>query len=495
MLKITANDIKKRGGLLGAISYASTSAVRELLGNCTPTIPKNLKYVQQILTHKNPHLDEYMAMLLFKAALPESYWMMPLDEVVLQSASHDQKAMNEWPQSAVFGMGAVHSGGARAALYYDEHPKPGQKKKENSATNLTWWLLFGRQQKPIEFVKVLGEVDHIDCNANAHSKHLANYIKQMHDNSFALGRHEYHIIADMLTPRWKQTVIEACLAALLVALKENRGFTSFDYWGKPAEDSLEHYRRHTLLKDNPDFLACWEQLKKHVLGYKMHFLEITKEDGTKEKKVNKNNKPIPQLITVPYLAGICQDVWGPEIGQLLMVHLWETRILTNMDYVKALKEISNTIGSGDSEKDCQTSIGRITFRKGKKMIVDAHGQKRSPWVIEVKLNPDINNAKAIGSFIENNNAGVGYCFLKYARTGTAALYKCNGIQREKWGTLIKLLVGREGNSDETPPGCWHVTTNERGNAAPFLLNGNPAHRYTPRTDLTADLLAEFIDSI
>lgn len=495
MLKITSDDIKKNGGLLGAISYVSTRAVKEMLGGCTPTLPKALKYVQQILTHKNPHLDEYMAILLFKAALPEKYWSMPLDEVVLQSASYDQKAMAEWPQSAVFGMGAVHSGGATAALYYDEHPKPGQKKKENSATSLTWFLLFGKQQKPLEFIKVLGEVDHIDCNANAHHKHLANYIKQMHDNKFALGNLKDQTIFDTLTPRWKQAVIEACLTALLVGLKEKKNFWDFHYWRDPAEASLEHYRQHTLLKENPHFSRAWGQLRTKVLNFRGDSLKTTDADGKCIPKCDKRGQPIPQLITVPYLAGLCQDIWGPEIGQMLLVHLWETRILTQMDYGKVAEEIKKALDTGQNEKNCQTPIGKLCFRKASTHIPCADGVKRTPWIIELKVSPAINDAKAVASFIDKNNAGVGYVLLKNTRAGTTALYRRNGIPQAQWEQLIKLLQEREGNSDATPPGCWHVTPNEHGRPAPFLLNGNMAHRYAPRTDLTAELLAEFVNQL
>lgn len=493
MIEISSADW--RDGLLAALSRTSTRIIHEMMGSPPGRVPaESLGKVRQLLTHKDPHIDEYMAMLLFKASLPEKYWAMPMDEVVLSSASHDHKAMATWPEAAVFGIGKTHSGGARPALVYDEHVPEGKIRKENSATMLVRKMVLGNTRLPKPLFQLCSEIDHIDAYGNAHPKHLGNYLKRMHLAEYTFHKDSSAIWSDVLTPAWKQALVEACIVSVLLGIQEKLPFSRPDYWSRPVKDSLDHYAKHTLLKDLPGFDDAWNRLRSNMLNFKGDHLKITAEDGTR-KNLRVGNAEPWQLLVMPYLAGLCQDFWGPELGQIILVHFWEARILSMLDFDVVMRSLNDTVGRGiDDCSGMSTPAGIIDFRRLPLSAPGRDGTKRNVWLIGLQLEGRIHDAKsAMINFLAKANDGVGYVLLKNAVTGAIVLSKGMNVPSSQWEALAGRLVEREGSSDTLPvAGCWHVTRNAQGRLADFLLNGNAAHQYVPRTVLSVDLLADFL---
>ena len=496
MIEISSAD--RRDGLLAALSRTSTRIIHGMMGSPRNGIPpRRLDSVRQLLSHKYPHIDEYMAMLLFKASLPEKYWGLPLDEVVLSSTSNDYKARATWPEAAVFGIGATQNGGARAALMYDEHVPEGKSRKESSATMMVRNKVLGNISLPRPLFQICGEVDHIDAYANAHPKHLGNYLKHMHMAEYTFHRDASGICSDALTPAWKQALVEACIVSVLLGIQEKRPFSNPSYWKKPVMDSLEHYAAHTLLRELPGFTAAWNKLRFNMLNFKGDHLKITAEDGTRQNLRVGQSEPW-QLLVMPYLAGLCQDFWGPEIGQIILVHFWEARILSMLDFDVVMQSLKNTVGQGG--EDCygvSTPAGTLDFRRLSLSAPGEDGTERNIWVIGFQLDGRIHNAKgAMMNFLMNANNGVGYILLRNAVTDAVVLSKGRNVPARQWEALVTWLVEREGSSDSHPvAGCWHVTRNAQGRLADFLLNGNAAHQYVPRTVLSVELLADLLQEI
>lgn len=494
MPEITNAEIRKHGGLLSALSVACSRTVREILGSHKTYLPQKLKQINLFLTHKDPHLDEYMAMLLFKATLPEQYWVLPFDEVILNSARYDLTARATWPNAAVIGLGGGHDGGATAACRIDEHTRTGEKRKATSATMLTRKYSLAPDLLPQSLFRIIGEVDHIDSHANSHKHHLGQYIKKAHSAQFRLGTSAKGNIIETLTPQWKQAIVEAVIVAALVALQKGVHITDKSYWYKPARDSLQDYMRLTLLKDEPEFLSAWKSLYYEISGCPISFLEIRNPDGTKTQKMTKDSKPIPQNLVMPYLAAACQDVWGPQLGQMILVHFWEIEILSQMEFTHIDKIFQTVIGDKKSSIKADTPIGHIDFHLGKHVRKDSKGIDRLPWIIGFTAAARMQEGKApLLRYLNQANGGVGYILNKNAQTGTIALTKGSGISQNEWERLIRVLLEREGNSDDEEPGCWHVPLNANDVIAPYILNGNSAHRYVPATALTPEVLTDMIN--
>jgi len=508
MIKLTPDYIKDAGGLLPALTLRSASIVREIIGNTKYNLPQNIDKLNRIITHKNPHLDEYMAILIFRAVLPPDKQLIPLEEMVLSSTNNDQVAKATWPSSAVFGMGGVHTGGAKPLIMYDEHVKSGQKKKNGSATSLMLHKLFV-SNIPIQLLQLCEEVDHIDAFGGAHYKHLGIYIKDLHDVHILLKKAEIKqpSIVESMSPSWKEALINACIATLLISIvekfnpkTENYLFTRKTYWENCLRDSLEIYAKNTLLNGNPNFRESFNEVKKRSLGYNWMrddtYLTKRSTDGKKVKELDRNNKPIQQLAVMPYIAAICQEYWGPVLGQIILSHFWEARITRQMTFLrvrnaleKELKDFSKNYPFINSE------VGNISLHLCNSFTV-LDGSLQTPVVIEVNARPDIINAKsAIDDFLASYCHGYGYALLHQQNTGTKVLTKGKNITYDEWVKLCDLLIDIEGNSDEKPAGCWHKIENMEGKLESFLLNGNAAHQYVPKSSITGEGLKALIDRI
>ena len=139
MIIISPQFINQAGGVLQAISLKAAEVVSDLAKETTVTPPTSdqLGRLNHILLHAAPHLDEYMAVLLFRASLPPEKRNLPVEEISLTSRNNDRLAKVIWPTSVVFGIGGTHTGGAYPLLKYDEHVQAGRHRRDTSCTKLT----------------------------------------------------------------------------------------------------------------------------------------------------------------------------------------------------------------------------------------------------------------------------------------------------------------------------------------------------------------------
>lgn len=505
MITMTPQYIDQAGGLLQAISLKSAEVVRNLLQGTTIKQPPSnvVAKLDRLLVHTNPHLDEYMAVLLFRACLPPNKLHdLPLDEFTLTSSYNDQLAKVTWPSAAVFGIGGNQTGGAEPLLLFDEHVPEGKKKRDSSCTKMTKNKhLSGSLSVPL--LKVIGEADHIDANANAHPKHLGNYIKWIHETEyvFSLGASVGDNIKDTISPMWKQALVEACLAAFMMGINDKKSFSKPEYWKQPAQDSLNYYAKYSLLQGEPKFTSVFNRLKSTILDYKTSYLVTTQADGSKTERLDSHGNPIPQLLVMPYLAALCQDYWGPYIGHIIMAHFWESRLQSQLAYQKMAEILKQTLGDGTKEIPyVRTPLGAVSLRHvtGAACQQDFNGKKYTPWVIEFVTNGVILNARApLGTYLNSANNGIGYVLLRNTSSNNVVLSQGKNGNYKTWEAIFQKLIELEGNADVRgrASGCWHKTENSQGKLADFLLNGNPAHQYVPRTSLDADSLVEMISNL
>jgi len=464
-----------------------------------PRLPiAKLQKLQRIVVHKHPHLDEYMAALLFRAILPPSKSLLPFEEFSLSSTTNDQLAQALWPHAAVFGISGTHDGGATPLLEYDEHVAAGQTKRASSLAKLVMTTLFpnaGANGSNIDhsLVDVVLEVDFIDSYGNAHGQHLGNCIKRMHAAQMVFSpTGATQKISGIMSPGWKQAVVEASLVSLILAKKYKERYYEPQYWLQPALDSLHHYAEYSPLKNDTFFQDGVTTLEKWIEQFRFAPFKMNTNDGNKIRV--KAGNQANQCLIIFFLAALLQRYWGPVLGQIMMSHYWEVLLQGQLTYIGILKELDKLVQPSAQHSTRSTPYGEITFiDTGLKRAGTGSGPTRSVWILEIVPRQGVVDARSpLTGFINKNNVGVGYVLLRARDAGNNVLSKGKAISQGDWETLCDQLIALEGNSNENPAGCWHRTQDNQELSASFLLNGNAAHQYVPKSQLSAVTLAQLL---
>jgi len=511
MISISPEYISKSGGLLPALLFKSADYVQSLL-------PKSdIKFmthqstgVERIITHFAPHIDEYFAMLLFRAC-EEATRRLPLQEEVLYLARNDSRAKQLWPTSVLFGLGGGHSGGATPKLLFDEHRLEGQPRTYSSCSHMVSCIMLkeGPASLPPSVSQAFVEVDHIDANGNAHPLNLNNLIKSLHETEFIFSRGNSSLddIKDTLPNNWKESIIAATITAVIFA-NENSKYINDDAVLKQAvEESLEHYRKCSMLRDEVRFAEAYQTIRNNVLNFNVLFRDavLKRADGKGNVvPIRRNSVLVPQVMLLPKLVLACRECWGPEVGQIIMYHFWEAEVFKQLSYIKMFSTLQTTIKDDQEDLNVATQVGRLQFRKFDKIVEEVvHTNtktkqtskvKRPLWVISLAAAPDtVTPNRATLSFINKANTGFGIFMVQNVQQNTRAIFKGAQFPYSRWKRIVDRIMEREGNTDNKKlPGCWHITKNENGQYAGFLLNGNKAHQYVPRSAIDIDTLAEVI---
>ncbi|MBQ7584854.1 MAG: hypothetical protein IJU40_01220 [Desulfovibrionaceae bacterium] len=447
------------------------------------TLPSQAKEIELFATHMRPHLDEYMAMLLFRSCLDESQWNLPLEETILKDAVDDQQVRTAWEKACVFGLGKVHSCGAEPLLIFDEHSQQGDPKTDSSAVALVYHALFDHRFLPQPLFILCREVDLLDACGGAHPKHLSTYLARLHDFSDSS-------ILDPLSVNDKQAVIEACLIASVWASSQQVAFWENKFWQSQVLDSLQESANNSPLRLTDGFESALETLKRNLTHFRQPSFPA---NLSKDSKLcfNSQGKRVFQCLVIPFLIPLLPLVWG-EIGQRFVNILWNTRLMSQIRYNNILQLFEEHLGSDPSDSDIETTGGKIGFRICHKAL----GQL-SPAIWVLAFAPKVNKGnvrQAMISYVRKHNADCALTIIFDQEYGSMVLSRGGGFPAEVWQDLVNWLLQWEGSSDvEDQPGCWHALTNPLGKHADFVLNGNATHRYAPPSKLTPDVLIDWLN--
>ncbi|MCR5814321.1 MAG: hypothetical protein K6G15_07505 [Desulfovibrio sp.] len=473
--------------LFGSISNLSADYVRELLTPCSLILPKEARDVELICTHLRPHLDEYLAMLLFRACLPKEQRNLPLKETVLTDAQDDPAVRESWSNAAVFGLGGVQNGGSKPLLVFDEHTPTGQKHVASSAVALVTRRLLGTSQLPKALFFILREVDLVDALGGAHPKHLANYLLRLHD----LLPADPQLSPQQTTDHCliKRAVAEGALLCLLRAANLDFPFWDEAFWRPRALSQLEAYTQISPFRQEEGFDTAYQQLMKNLAALRQpHF--ALKDANQTLLGFPLGKKRLFQSLLVPFMAALCPLVLGEKAGLAIMGRLWDGRLVTQMRYTIAFDCLERSLGPDPENFDGPSTIGHITFRR----LKQSNDGQLAPWIIAVDQKPGLSCVRqALSSYVRKYHEDQALTLLHNQESDSVVLSRGNGIPKALWNKLVDWLLDWEGSSDqEGHPGAWHVVTNARGERADFILNGNAAHRYAKKTELNADTLSHWL---
>ncbi|MBQ7609249.1 MAG: hypothetical protein IJU76_14975 [Desulfovibrionaceae bacterium] len=473
-LRLPTPDTVPQEELASLVCRTAADYISVLLRNTPATLPEGANDVTMLCTHLRPHLDEYMAMLLFRSLLSEDKHVLPIEETVINHATNDAALRERWAKAAVFGMGGVQNGGAHPLLLFDEHVQEGKCHHAYSSVALVVQQLFGNARLPKALYQLIREIDLIDAYGGAHPKHISNYILRIHDCT------ENKCLAHTIES--KQAIVEACIVALLRAAECEIPYWQDDFWQERVLSSFSMHIKTSSLRH----MAGFEQATAQILNNLRSFRQPRFSTLSKDTRSHR----LFQTLMVPFVVPLLPLVFGEAITPLVTL-LWDSRIMTQINYAIVLQNLEEHVGPDPEDTDITTTIGHITFRK---VHTNFGNAAVTPWILEIQPKNGITNVRqAVISFVRKYNNDNALTLLRNTETNTLVLSRSAGISLEQWKALVDWLVAKEGSSDtEGQPGCWHVVSNAQGIPADFILNGNAAHRYVPPTQITADALVEWL---
>jgi hypothetical protein len=503
MLTITNNDIDKYGGLLSAISAI---AVNYLKNNIK--VSKDLSYVSKHLlrtiVHINPHLDEYYSELIFRTCLNIDMSNIEFVEEAIYSENDDLLAQELWPQAVVFGIGSTISPGSEPLMKFDEHIK-GKGRFSDSCAELVTKYITNNNLKSLSnsVLTLLKEVNSIDAFGKAHPQNLGNIIKTLHNVRFMFSKGDTpkDDVRDKLTPSWKRSIIDAFLVSIVYALDEN-----LDLINDPKEkknfllNTLKIYKSKSLHVNNPLFEKAYNFISSEYGDQAKVFSEAILRDADNNNILDNVGNTIPQLLLLSRVCYSSYSCWGEEIAEMLMMHIWESELQKQMNFLTIEKELESNFDNTQivQKRTLIGEIGKRTLTKvmSNKIIKDRIRNKiitsneKCPLEI-IFISPSsgiFEPHKAATNYINDNNFRFGLVLVEDSYLGTKALFRTEGFPKDRWIKLVKVIMDYE-------PNCWYDATKDPSKPAYFIVNGTLAHQYVKRSGIDLESLTSLVERI
>lgn len=499
MINLTNAFIKGSGGLLQALIYKSAEYIESIIGRQNiKGLGDKERYLRRIITHSNPHLDEYVADLLLTAALPRPLRAIPFEEQTIFSKDDDADCKLTWPSSIVLGMGASVSGGASPLLLFDEHSEDSTRAAA-SCCQMAADALFVRLPQSIR--TVLHEANSIDQFGSAHDQNLSNIIKDFHEVRFAFAKDAAsgEEVSDFLTPEWKRALVHACLTAVVYCLENGIDLRSEPEAKVQAlSHPLEIYRANNLRRGHAMFKSTDERTSGLYLKAAQE--KVFSEAGLKAKVANrivtqKDNLgvEIPQLLIASRVIYACRHCWGEGIATLIALHIFEVEYQAQLNFKAVFHEIESMFENRSSK--ILTPIGILEQSSLPPVLIQGVRKQRglsTPFegeypLILIGISPDsgvIKPNRAARNFINKKKNGLGIILVDDTTLGTKAVFKCDNTPYPKWAKLCAALQDLEPNS-----WSWQQSA---GQGYDYILNGTRAHRHMEPSSLTFRTLARLL---
>lgn len=461
--------------------------------------------ISRILTHSEPHTDEYVAAMLIRAALPDDKKLLPMEETYLSDAKNDTRAQWTWPDSILLGFGGSQNGGARAGILFDEHEseETAGQVKESSATMLVKnKLLKGKLSPPL--YHILREVDHIDSNGGAGTQNLHIYIKRFHSLDLFSGYDkDGNVINNRMDSAWKEASISACIISLIMAETDGVAFMTKSYWDQHVKDdvtqSLEFYKEHSSLKDAPGFQQifngllqdCTAKFPGNVAKNEKYLLTVKNDDGTRRPVTDTKGNKLRQIMLMPYIASLCKTYWGEKLANVIMFPFWDTQIQQNITYRKCKSELERIIveANGKPVVNVGSSIGQVSILYTDYSIeCEVKGNRQKFPVVLLDVSSPILARNAMTTILREKFNNVGYVLYRNLDKNNSAvvLSKGSNIPTKEWEAVVNRLLWMDGSADSRKRvGAWHKVADRQDRLETFILNGNSAHLYVQRVKRTS----------
>lgn len=474
----------EKGGVLNALAAASAQYIYRVIENhckkngiqIVRAFEEKKSKLRRCIVHKDPHLDEYFAELLFRALLPPYLKDVEIREHTLISRENDIFAKTSWPNGVVFGINALDAGGACALHTFDEHDRDGTRPKPSCSQLVADEYLS--DCIPASIQEVLNEVNFNDANRGAHQFHLAHVVKDMHDVLFNLG---FDIttkdeINKYLNEPWKRAIVDACIVSMIFCYENNY---KEQILNKPyvlmnaTMDSLNYFINHNVIQS----LENYEEAKDYLINNLNNISPIV------TAKWKFDGKKIDQLLLIQRVCYSLKICWGEEISKFVMMHIWQIYFQKQIYFTSIKREFYNhfTVNNTHQIRGDFGTINRYLIKdlnikpepSGKRTIFQ---DKSLLWVVFAEItNPLYFNIKAaISSYINDEyskygNNGFGLLIVHDKIINSILVNKGATFPYDSWVALSDRLVASE-------PDCWFQSKDSKNRYSDFVLNRTNAHQ-------------------
>lgn len=481
MIEITQRDVQNGGGILSALAFKSAQYVGSVMRDALDKRFLNdgkIDRLHRTVVHKNAHIDEYMAELLFRAALHSKKINIGFKELSIFSSDADYNCVNYWPNAAVFGMGGVHNGGAEALFLFDEHRDDGGRARASSAQLVADKIFF--KWVPKSILPILQEVNRIDSVGNAHDTNMSNILKTMHDTLF-LANDEHDTVNQVLVnpnASWKRSVVDACLTALIFALENGKDVLQInEKMLQSVGRTFNHYIARTPHRSNRYFEDVRDRLKQdylesHQLIHNRCYWIV--KDGKRQRSED------PQRLLLSRVAYALDSCWGERVATFVMMHFWETLFQEQMCYRLVMEDL-HTLESASSDL-LITPRGRYERRVGK-----------SAFVIEFSPNPSVlSPKKPLTSYVKKiakEEKKLGLIIVSNRMIMNKVIQKDETFPKDKWSAFVDQI-------DSIERGRWYTGRNiENGSLYGYTLNGNYTYQNIEPSELDIDDILRIVNGL
>jgi hypothetical protein len=502
-IRIDAPYIEERSGILNALTTASAQYIYRVLEYHVGR--ENIKRfpssnrLQRTIIHKNAHLDEYFAELIFRAILPPHLKDIEVSEHVLMSKEDDSYAKISWPNGVVFGIHADEAGGAKALAFYDEHHADGTRTKPSCSQLVAEQYIGSKIPKSIQ--KVLDEVNISDSHGGANQYNVKNLFSAMHDILFVVGKNEVNgeYITKYLTENWKRAIVDSCMTAMIYAYENNLIPDELkddqkERIERVTRKSLDYFLQNTdLSKYSPEY---FEKVSSTI---KYHFTIWDEYARSREKNRNKWHQSLngaiwknedtgeeigKQILMLQPVCFALHKCWGDNIANFIMMHIWQILFHQQNSFQEIKNEIlqiTNSIGKGETKFGYieKAIIEDVKFHaeQSKKDLRKRTLNLDSPlWVYSaIVADPKYPNVATVikhiinNSYEEEGNNGFGLLILHDKTINSKIINNGQTIPGRVWQQLSDKVANIE-------PDCWFQLKNTEGKYADFILNRNKAHQ-------------------
>jgi hypothetical protein len=264
MIELNQKFQNDNGGFLYSISVKSTQYIREILRKHN-SLKKNqidLNKLDRTIVHSHPHLDEYFADLLFRSCLPDYKKGIDYMEMSVESQEYDSTCHAYWPNGAVMGIGATLNHKPNSIYLFDEHTKDGNARDPSCSQIVANQIL--KNHLPHSIRVILKEVNEIDATGGAHTQHIGNIIKAVHQIRFMFKREKtvLNSLQNWLPDQWKKTIMDASITAIIYCIENRIELKKhFRIGGALIKESMEHYFKNCPHKQDTFFNKSFQFIR------------------------------------------------------------------------------------------------------------------------------------------------------------------------------------------------------------------------------------------
>jgi hypothetical protein len=468
------------------------TALGELDGMCEARDPDpRFARLERCVVHEAPHLDEYLAELLFRLALPAEQRGLPLVEGALHApgAAEDVRAL--WPTAAVFGLGRGEAESAEALFLYDEHRLPDGPRQAASCATLVARDRCRHLAPPLQ--RILDETAYIDAHGSAGDWHLNNLIKMVHESLYANPGYRAEAAVRAAVNLAKRDLFTVMLAAVARALTDGVPLDDPEALKRSMKVLLASFKRERQ-DDSPHATRVLELMATRYLNTAVMLRDIAWASAFEQAGVPPNERlrrERRKLLCLHAIVHACRHIHGEETTLSVCGSLLDADYRFRATGMTISAALPTTLREPAVAVETPLGLLRLQVLPDVDFAVALRAPQathalttRYPLALAAMTAAPaaIQPHRSLTQFLGRQHLGVGLVFIEDGETGSKYLGKGRGVSDAFWARLTAHI-------DAQDPGAWTIIT-DNGRQAPFILNGNRAHRAVAPAHLTLDSLAQ-----